>query len=705
MDWLESEKKLLAEVKDLIETLKTLDLPEKDRMRYTAALFSKKELYQYVRSCAPAQDRKLAVERFGQELKEAIKTVKDELNLNKTTETLDDAFDVIQKELEQHNEFSEDVVDLEIAHEDGRIAVAKKLPRAEALRVIRSLAEKYDYVSAEVSSEAGKLFQIEKRSVSRPFLEKLASALNVSVEKEGETNEGTTQKESKSDPETSLKTISIGIDFAFGEDGTVEISLDNGGDVCDDCPDRDDCDMRTINEDEDDEDDESVSSCDDCPTYDSCGLRMAFMDEDDDDEDEDEDEDEELDEISNHLDGRLSEYMNQMDSTALIAPDVYYYHEDETGLFEKFKVTERRAIIELISTKDGALAEPNVLQAFLCDETDYYQDSEELLLFNDDEAVIERVMIVEPLEIPSCYAEEIYLVVNREKELRIAMKYEDYAGDYFFRYAFDYHGAFSVWFSDCIDQKDRFIADAVNATITALSLDVTPDQFSWIDAAGRPMRELADRFPTVVTQPKEEQPKEVKPKEEQLKEDGSMSLKNKDDIQAAGAGIGDGKRYNILDAPRYNQFIAYVDPKEERGIEGGLAIHFAKVVEESRYDDYEIKVVPVLRTGMPFVIMDHQVVRELTDYLQMTADEDFLAELMNWIDSRSPRIIPSGVRHPLILIPDIAQNRMVVAFKQEGKMTTQVFNAACDQVAGGKRGMSCYIDLDILGGYINGRSK
>ena len=396
----------------------------------------------------------------------------------------------------------------------------------------------------------------------------------------------------------------------------------------------------------------------------------------------------------------------------LLTDDTFHFHQtEEEGLWEKFQVKEDQDshTLRLISQQNGKEASEEVMLEFLNDSTDSFQSDDELLVFNEESGTIDRAVILDELSF------EAYLVITKHDELQIASRVGE---KMHYRYLLNSTGGWMDIFKASAKTKETL--SKITENVVTQAHDILAEEipelgfqtFLQLDSIGAPFCGLIDQFTNerIESETEKKQVTSGNNMERDLslgghiKPAGPMSSKNIDDIQDADAGIGDGQRYLIMNAPRYNQYIAYVNFEDPSTSRGGLPIHFGIALKEKRHDDYEIKII-TQPGAKQVVIQDNQVVRDLTDYLQMTEDEIFLNDLIYFISKRNDSIV-SGTRCPLVIVPDVSNNSMVIAYKtgttgQSGTISARDLS----MVAGGNRGMSAYIDLDILGGYINDRSK
>ena len=396
----------------------------------------------------------------------------------------------------------------------------------------------------------------------------------------------------------------------------------------------------------------------------------------------------------------------------LLTDDTFHFHQtEEEGLWEKFQVKEDQDshTLRLISLQNGKEASEEVMLEFLNDSTDSFQSDDELLVFNEESGTIDRAVILDELSF------EAYLVITKHDELQIASRVGE---KMHYRYLLNSTGGWTDSFKASAKTKEAL--SKITENVVTQAHDILAEEipelgfqaFLQLDSIGAPFCGLIGQFinERIESETEKKQVTSGNNMErdlyfgEHIKSAGPMSSKNIDDIQDADVGIVDGQRYLIMNAPRYNQYIAYVNFEDPSTSRGGLPIHFGIALKEKRHDDYEIKII-TQPGAKQVVIQDNQVVRDLTDYLQMTEDERFLNDLIYFISNRDDSIV-SGTRCPLVIVPDVSNNKMVIAYKtgttgQSGTISARDLS----MVAGGNRGMSAYIDLDILGGYINDRSK
>lgn len=518
------------------------------------------------------------------------------------------------------------------------------------------------------------------------------------------------------------------------ESGTLHLKDD---DEDDECPCKDECDTsnefyranynyKDEDEDEDEDEDndecegwsdETVSQCSDCPHKDDC------FDDEDDDVWEDLAEKEELESWNSTIREFLAQERKPFTDQNLFSPyhNVFYYHTEENGLWSKYIAREvGQGVIDLRSDQTGQPASPAVNVGFLEGNTEHFATADEILVLTWQKK-IERALIFDDLTLDGFDA---FLVLTKEGHVQIAARHSES----YYRYLLRQSNALEQWSVNTLNLEDwaeqilreshdhasKFIFPIILAAydvFAALFPELPYDTFLKLSAFGDAFNQLlswANNYNATqleLTSSQTVNPNPAKGSNEHLKVDGAMSLKHIDDIHSVGGAIGDGQRHLILDAPRYNEYVAYVSAEENRLPNGGRRIHYGQIVEEKHYDDFEIKIVTLESNPKQLIIQDSQIVRELTDYLQMTDDDKFVLNLIFHLQSHES--IVSGVRCPLILIPDPVEDEIVCFYRTNSKQMAHNSLSVEDyrKVAGAKYGMSAYLDLDILGGYIHDRSK
>ena len=440
------------------------------------------------------------------------------------------------------------------------------------------------------------------------------------------------------------------------------------------------------------------------------GYDEDDYDEDEDDYDEDEDEENE-DEERLALNEEMGEFLKSTVEKALEKPiipaNLLYFHsvDDEDNLYEKYNVSQSG---HEISIEQGGKRQPfsfDVIIAFLEDESDYFSRDDSIMVLSESRYYgIDHVASLGETE-NLCENLEVHSIITANGDLRAAGRISGGA----YKYVFDRDGWLNRWVTDCIkeakEQDDFYIslAYAMQERIEEEIPKLDEHYFQEMESYGRPMQRFLKRASEIeAAQIKANQRKAG----EKITVGSDMSEKNIDVINKAEIypEISGGKRIFIESNVRYNKLIAYIDESEPRTPRGGLKISFGEELEEDSYDDFQIKIKKLFSQQETVVIKDTQVIRDLTEYLQLTDEEEFVIDLMSFINRQSDMIL-SGVRQQLILVPDMAKYNVILAYS-DVRGDTALRNLSVKDIkniAGGEYGMSAYIDLDMLGGYIYGK--
>ena len=452
------------------------------------------------------------------------------------------------------------------------------------------------------------------------------------------------------------------------------------------------------------DEDEENEGCDD-EGYDDEGYDEDGYDEDGYDEDE-ENEDEERQALNEEMGEFLKSTVEKALEKPLIPANLLYFNsvDDEDNLYEKYNVSQSG---HEITMEQGGERQPfsfDVIISFLEDESDYFSRDDSIMVLSESHYGIDHVASLGETE--DLYENlEVHSIITENGDLRAAGRISGGA----YKYVFDRDGWLNRWVTDYFkeskEQDDFYIylAYAMQERIEEEIPKLDEHYFQEMESYGRPMQRFLKRASEIeAAQIKANQRKA----DEKITVGSDMSEKNIDVINKAEIypEISGGKRMFIESKTRYNKFIAYIDENEPRTPRGGLKISFGEELEEDSYDDFQIKIEKLFPRQETVTIKDTQVIKDLTEYLQLTDEEEFVIELMTFINRQSDMIL-SGVRQQLILVPDMVKRNVILAYS-DVRGNTALRNLSVKDIkniAGGEYGMSAYIDLDMLGGYIYGK--
>ena len=514
-----------------------------------------------------------------------------------------------------------------------------------------------------------------------------------------------------------------------------QLVLDDDDDDCSTYDPYDGCGCEDDEDDDEDDDDDEDEDfvCRGCldkncafrdPYAEHCYAKMdEDEDEEDDDEDEDDDEEEEPAEDPYFIAFR-EKYVKPFDHPLVPASESKLYYTDVNGAQEEFEISEKAGQIDLLridrDNMEITRASDDIHWKFLQEESWFFHDgTDELLVYHEGRIFRTRRV---SREWPSV----AHLVATIQGDVLAVMEFHpELDGEQ------DENTMFAAILNNDGTVPERFkkmpwLAQDPWRGNTVRMCQWVFEYFRDINSLNQPGgvtrrnafldaiekdEKLGQQLPAVFQFFREA----YLEKTPSFQPDGPMSKQNEDVLhQLTGADI-KGDRFTLVGAKRYNTLIAYLTPGELYDQFGRKRVQIGyHVPNENAYDDFEIQVRPLSGNSPNIVIKDSDVVRELTDYLQMIQDRLLAIKIAEEIDrvnhSRIASPIVSGVRSPLVFLVEDSMGMTVIMVRQSTNPDCPAAiktNFLCDpnDLPGGERGAHAYIDLDILGGYINDRSK